>query len=332
MGSSTEISHQDDAMTEVGPKPIIRLQDIKQLCDDHCKIKDPARVERILNEFVNGGTERLQLVSDFDYTITKQRTSDGKPVLSSFGILNACKSLPPRFIEESDKLYHKYRPIEIDPHIPTKDKIKHMIDWWTKTGELLVGFPLGQSEIDDIAGEYKDALRDRTNTLFETLNRLDIPVLVFSAGLGNSVISVLQQANVMYSNVKVVSNFLQYKDGLLNGFQQPMIHTFNKNETALNGSEYYDLVHNRDHIIVMGDSIGDADMANGVPASSHIIKIGFLFDHPEQNLERYMNAFDIVLIDDQTMDVPLALLAAIENVQQRLQTSSTPNAVTQIEK
>lgn len=104
-------------------------------------------------------------------------------------------------------------------------------------------------------------------------------MLVFSAGLGNSVVSVLKQANVMYPNVKVVSNFLQYKDGLLDGFQEPMIHTFNKNETVLDSHEYYDLVHNRDHIIVMGDSIGDADMANGVPSSSHVIKIGFLYDH-----------------------------------------------------
>lgn len=141
------------------------------------------------------------------------------------------------------------------------------------------GFPLEQSEIDGIAGKYKDSLRDNTQELFKTLNRLNIPVLVFSAGLGNSVVSVLQQANVMYPNVNVVSNFLQYKDGVLDGFKPPMIHTFNKNETALDSHKYYDLVHNRDHIIVMGDSIGDADMANGVPASSHIIKIGFLYDH-----------------------------------------------------
>lgn len=58
-----------------------------------------------------------------------------------------------------------------------------------------------------------------------------------------------------------------------------LIHTFNKNETALEGTEYYDLVHSRDHIILMGDSIGDARMADGVPSSSHILKIGFLFDH-----------------------------------------------------
>ena len=32
----------------------------------------------------------------------------------------------------------------------------------------------------------------------------------------------------------------------------------------------------------------------------------------EENLDNYMEAFDIVLIDDQTMDVPLALLDIIE--------------------
>lgn len=325
MGSPTDFNSQIDIAADANAATIIRLEDIKPLCNEHCKIKDPARVERIINEFVKGGPERLQLVSDFDYTITKQRTADGSPVLSSFGIFNACQSLPQSFIDESIRLHNKYRPIEIDPHISINEKVKCMIDWWTKSGELLVGFPFDQSEIDNIAVKYKDALRDHTHTLFRNLNRMDIPVLVFSAGLGNSVVSVLKQANVMYSNVKVVSNFLQYKDGLLNGFQEPMIHTFNKNETALNGSEYYDLVHNRDHIIVMGDSIGDADMANGVPSSSHIIKIGFLFDHPEHNLEKYMNAFDIVLIDDQTMDVPLALLAAIENYQLTTD-SNTPQA------
>ncbi|XP_061399942.1 7-methylguanosine phosphate-specific 5'-nucleotidase [Musca vetustissima] len=293
----------------------IRLKDIEPLCNDNCKIKNPERLEKILNEFGRGGTDRLQLVSDFDYTITKQRKSDGSPVLSSFGILNACESLPQRFIDESKNLHNKYRPIEIDPHIPINEKIQCMIEWWTKTGELLVGFKLEQSEIDVVASKYKDSLRENSHQLFGTLNRLNIPVLVFSAGLGNSVISVLKQANVMYPNVNVISNFLQYKNGVLDGFQKPMIHSFNKNETALDRHKYYDLVHNRDHIIVMGDSLGDADMANGVPASSHIIKIGFLYDHAEASLEKYMNTFDIVLVDDQTMNVPLALLDVVEKYQ-----------------
>lgn len=59
----------------------------------------------------------------------------------------------------------------------------------------------------------------------------------------------------MYPNVRIVSNFLQYKNGLLNGLdnnQHTMIHTFNKNENALKGTDYYDSVHDRKHVILMG--------------------------------------------------------------------------------
>ncbi|XP_037952549.1 7-methylguanosine phosphate-specific 5'-nucleotidase [Teleopsis dalmanni] len=307
-----QVNGSADANTSTVEK-MFRLEDLPMLCQTHCRIKDRQKVELIINEFIYGGPNRLQLVSDFDFTITKQRTNDGTPVLSSFGIFNACKSLPANFIEESKRLYKKYRPIEIDPHLPTDEKIKHMIDWWSKSSDLLIGVPFDAEEIDHVAVKFKDSLRDHSHELFATLNRLDIPVLVFSAGLGDSVVSVLKQANILYPNVKVVSNFLQYSaNGLLDGLSQPMIHTFNKNETALQDSEYYDLVHSRDHIIVMGDSLGDSEMAAGVPASSHIIKIGFLFDHVEDNLEKYMNVFDIVLVDDQTMDVPRALLTLIE--------------------
>ncbi|EDW10822.1 7-methylguanosine phosphate-specific 5'-nucleotidase [Drosophila mojavensis] len=291
----------------------VRIQDIPQLNQEHCRMRDPQRVERIINEFVCGGPERMQIVSDFDYTITKQRTDDGVAVPSSFGIFNSCKSLPDNFKEEIDKLFHKYHPIEIDPHMPIPDKVQYMIEWWTQSGKLASGFAFDLAELDQMAGQFKHALRDGTHELFEALQRLQIPVLVFSAGLGNSVVSLMQQANIMQPNVKVVSNFLRFRDGLLDGFQEPMIHIFNKNETVLEGGEYYELVHTRDHIIVMGDSLGDADMAAGVPASSHILRIGFLFHHVEANMEKYMNAFDIVLVDDQTMSVPQALLALIDN-------------------
>ncbi|ALC41872.1 CG3362, partial [Drosophila busckii] len=290
----------------------VRLQDIPALNQSHCRIREPAVVENKINELINGGPERMQVVSDFDYTITKQRTDDGTAVPSSFGIFNACKSLPDNFKAETDKLYHKYRPIEIDPHMPIDEKVNYMVEWWTKSGALASGFAFDESEIDQMAGKFKHALRDRTHELFLLLQRFQIPVLVFSAGLGNSVVSVLRQANIMHTNVKVVSNFLKYRNGMLDGFQMPMIHTFNKNETVLDGHEYYELVHTRDHIIVMGDSLGDAGMADGVPSSSHILKIGFLFEHVEANMEKYMNTFDIVLVDDQTMDVPLALLGLIE--------------------
>jgi cytosolic 5'-nucleotidase 3 len=48
-----------------------------------------------------------------------------------------CESLPPHFRQESLKLFKHYRPIEVDPHLPVSEKVEHMIEWWSKTGELL---------------------------------------------------------------------------------------------------------------------------------------------------------------------------------------------------
>lgn len=111
-------------------------------------------------------------------------------------------------------------------------------------------------------------LRDRSHEYFNLLNELNIPVFVFSAGLGNSVASVMKQAKVLHSNLKIISNFFQYKDGMLNGLKKPMVDMLKTNEIGL--------VRNRDHIFVIGDSLTDANMANGAFSSSHIIKIGFL--------------------------------------------------------
>lgn len=66
---------------------------------------------------------------------------------------------------------------------------------------------------------------------------------------------------------------------------------FNKNETALEGTEYYDLVHDRSNIIVMGDSLGDAAMAAGSSATSNILKIGFLYENVTRLQLNYSNLF-----------------------------------------
>lgn len=47
----------------------------------------------------------------------------------------------------------------------------------------------------------------------------------------------------------------------------------------MKGSDYYDLVHDRTNIIVMGDSLGDASMANGASADAEVLKIGYLIEN-----------------------------------------------------
>lgn len=115
----------------------VKLIEIDVFSRPNCKIKDSERVERIINSIINGGPTQLQIVTDFDYTLTKQKTDEGKPILSSFGLFNKCKSLPSSYLEQSNKLYEKYRPIEICPKISHDEKVQHMIDWWARSADLL---------------------------------------------------------------------------------------------------------------------------------------------------------------------------------------------------
>lgn len=51
-------------------------------------------------------------------------------------------------------------------------------------------------------------LKDGSSDLFEYLETKKVPILVFSAGLGNSVVAVLKQNKMMLSNVKVIKLYL----------------------------------------------------------------------------------------------------------------------------
>lgn len=62
-----------------------------------------------------------------------------------------------------------------------------------------------------------------------------------------------------------------------------MIHVFNKNEFALKNTKYYEIIKTRGNVILMGDSLGDAGMTNGVACSNAVLKIGFLYEHVSNN-------------------------------------------------
>lgn len=65
------------------------------------------------------------------------------------------------------------------------------------------GFSLTQNEIESIAERYKDATRDGAKDLFDKLYESNVPILIFSAGLGDSVKAMLKYFNMLLPNVKV---------------------------------------------------------------------------------------------------------------------------------
>ena len=113
-----------------------------------------------------------------------------------------------------------------------------------------------------------------------------------------------------------VSNFLLFdEEGNVIGMSESdddMIHMYNKADMvkkktkgSSNGL--------RKNVILIGDSLGDLDMAAGVEDPDTVLTIGFLNKNIEKNLPVYQNKFDVVLVDDQTMEFPNLLLSEILN-------------------
>jgi hypothetical protein len=74
-------------------------------------------------------TALLQVVADFDRTLTRLRRDDGSPNATSHGISEQSGLLSDEYHHEVDELRAVYYPKEIDLSIPREEKLKYMEEW-----------------------------------------------------------------------------------------------------------------------------------------------------------------------------------------------------------
>ncbi len=299
------------------------------------RIKNPYYVDMILANLIQGGVERLQVVSDFDRTISLCHF-DGKPCPTSNAVLEMSRFVSHEIRKQVvcsnfmfyaitfailllclackfEELRDKYLPIEHDPHMSREDKTPFMIEWWTKSLQLTVQTGITRENINEIVKNSNTHLKEGCQWFFYTLERHDIPLLIFSAGLGNIIQEWINHECGLFKNMKIISNFMKFNNetNAIVGFEGSIIHIFNKNEGVLIDTEYEKLIRDRANVILLGDSLGDVEMAAGFPTLNNLLKIGFLNNHVDENLDKYMDAYDIVIIQDSTFNVPNAILRSI---------------------
>lgn len=56
--------------------------------------------------------------------------------------------------------------------------------------------------------------REGYEQFFDRLQQHDVPVFIFSAGLGDVLEEIIRQAGVYHPNVKVVSNFMDFDENV----------------------------------------------------------------------------------------------------------------------
>lgn len=128
--------------------------------------------------------------------------------------------------------------------------------------------------------------RDGTLEFMKDLSQTKVPILVFSAGVGDVIDEALRLHNLHQENVKVISNYMNFnEDGRLVEFTGKLIHMYNKNETSVpHSSTYFQDLSHRHNVILLGDSLGDLQMSKGVEPPNTILTIGFLNDKVFQNI------------------------------------------------
>jgi HAD superfamily hydrolase (TIGR01544 family) len=167
-------------------------------------------------------------------------------------------------------------------------------------------------DLEKMANQVNLELRPGVEDVLTSCRDSQVPFLVFSAGIGDIIDTILKEVNLYFENMHTVSNMMVFDDqGICVDFKEPLIHVFNKSEFQLETSPYFKLIQERANVILMGDSLGDLQMSNGV-AHDLCLNIGFL-NHDIKSLEAaYTSAFDVVIEGDANMKPVMEILRCID--------------------
>ena len=261
------------------------------------------------------GASKLHVVSDFDKTLTSCFV-EGVKIPSLISILRDEKYLTPDYPEKAQALYAKYHPAEIDLKLTLAEKKKLMHRWWSEHYALLIKSGLTKTDLARVAKSKNIALRSGAVEFMDFLQKHSIPLVILSAaGLGFETIQMyLGNHNILHDNIHIVSNELKWdENGKAIGVREPIIHTFNKNYSAVKDLEFFESVRERKNVIFLGDGEGDASMVEGFEYDN-IIKIGFLNESVSVDLEKFKNSYDVLVLNDGSMDYVLKSFTSLFDV------------------
>lgn len=261
-------------------------------------LKDAPELQQKTNTFRKGGYLSFHVVADFDRTLTSAFI-EGKKFLSSYALIREGKYLTADYPLRAHALFDKYHPYEVDETISFAEKNKWMNHWWSEHFELMKECGMNKAVIHDIVLQRQVQFRAGALDFLDLLSRNNIPLLILSAGLGDLIKELLESEQKLTSKVYLLSNFYIF-DGqgkVIGKKNKQFIHTFNKNEVEVKKTPYYQEIASRRNVLLLGDSLGDLGMSEGMEHEC-IIRVGFLNENKEELLSKYMESFDIVITDD----------------------------------
>jgi len=275
-------------------------------------ISNPKEVERKIGRIKKDGLKNLQILTDFDRTLTKAFV-DGEPTPSIMKLLRSGTYISPQYNDAADALSKKYYPIEINLTIPYEERRKAMEEWWTTHFDLLIKSGLNKKHLEQMVLNEKLQFREGALEMVDYLHQNNIPlVIISSSGLGETIPMLLKKHRRLYDNVHVITNeYVWDSNGNAKGMQGPTIHVMNKDESALKTLPVFETIAHRKNVILLGDSIDDLKMI-GDFKYNNLLTLGFLDANVHANRPAYQKAFDVVLEGNETFDYINELMEKIK--------------------
>jgi cytosolic 5'-nucleotidase 3 len=266
-------------------------------------IVNPDKLARVKESFRHDGPDSVHVLSDFDRTLT-YHSQNGHKNSALIAVISGPGYMPPAYGEQAKALFNKYFPIEHDPKVPLAEKKAAMVEWWSSVFNLLIAHGLTKDIIERAIKECRTTLREGVEDWLELLNRLKIPLVIFSAsGLGRESIEIfLGRLKKHDADIHIMSNsFIWDKSGRAIGINDPIIHSYNKDETLVQDFPFYEEIKNRRNVILLGDSFGDVGMVEGFEYDN-LLKIGFLSEKVEENMSGFKDVYDVIILGDDSFD------------------------------
>ncbi|CAH8452789.1 unnamed protein product [Heterobilharzia americana] len=271
-----------------------------------------------LSEMMYYGAEYIQVVCDFDHTLSKY-THNAAKVPVCHGLFMNHHRIPEMSRMRLMELYESYMSIRNYGNANESENISLTMEFWKLAHKALVDGNITRNDVECCALEGGIVIRDNATIFLNKLAQNNIPMIIFSGGIGNVIETLLTALNIPLDNIRIVSNFMDFNsEGRLVGFQDPVIHSLNKTYKIIQNSEYYETVlSKRTCILLIGDSDNDAAMIDNRQKFSSgqiiVIRIGFLNEKIDERMELFTSLYDIVLVNDETFDIPLVILSSIFN-------------------
>lgn len=265
----------------------------------HSRSQFPDALESKLSRLTPGN---VRVVTDFDSTLTADNGHSSWSLFGHEGLL------PAGAIERRRVLKETYYPHEIDASLSVEKRAEYMREWWEKALDVLREYGLHQDALLALAARDM-VIREGFGEFLRDAHGLSIPVLVLSAGITQSIESVLKAKDALHDNVSIASNELTFdEDGICTGFAGRIIHTVNKDEWDADEAVKAHF-EERDHVLLFGDSLDDIRMVRPEKRAD-TVAVGFCTKSRKHQLGLFRDTFDIVVEEDASDSGVCAALVA----------------------